>query len=301
MPRLFCLGTGYVAERFARSLVGEGWRAAGTTRDPARAAALQAGGIEALVLNDSASLPAAAIDAMAASHAWLVSAAPTEAGDPFLPLVEEAARTAPLLPRWVGYLSTTGVYGDTGGAWVDENTPPAPDKPRTARRVSAETAWLDLADRLGAAGCVFRLGGIYGPGRSVLDKLREGAAHRVVKPGKVFNRIHVDDIVRVLTASLARPRPRAVYNVVDEEPLAPGVPVEHACTLLGREPPPEVEADDPSLSAALRGFYEGNVRVRSAYLRPELGVELLYPDVRRGVEALVRALDDDDPLQAKAS
>jgi nucleoside-diphosphate-sugar epimerase len=190
--------------------------------------------------------------------------------------------------RWVGYLSTTGVYGDRDGGWVDESSELRPTGERGRRRVVAETAWLDLWRRHGLPVHVFRLAGIYGPGRSAFDSLRQGRAQRVDKPGQVFSRIHVDDIAAVLAASMAKPNPGATYNVCDDDPAAPAEVIAHAADLLGIEPPPLVPFAEAKLSYMARSFYADNKRVRNDRIKAELGVELAYPDYRRGLADILK-------------
>jgi nucleoside-diphosphate-sugar epimerase len=190
---------------------------------------------------------------------------------------------------WVGYLSTTGVYGDRDGGWVDETSELRPSGARGRRRVAAETAWLDLWRDRGVPVHIFRLAGIYGPGRSPFDALRAGTAKRIVKPGQVFSRIHVDDLASVLLSSIARPRPGAVYNVCDDEPASPADVVAHAAQLLGAPPPPLVSFDEAALSPMARSFYADNKRVSNALIKTELGVRLRYPDYRAGLAAILAA------------
>lgn len=186
---------------------------------------------------------------------------------------------------WAGYLGTTGVYGDRGGEWVSEADPVAPTQPRTRRRVRAEGHWLAS----GLPVQLFRLAGIYGPGpgRSALAAVRSGRARRIVKPGQVFCRIHVDDIVQVLRASMIRPNPGAIYNVADDEPAPPQDVVTYACELLGVEPPPEIPFETADLSPMARSFYSDSRRVSNERIRGELGIELLYPSYREGLSALL--------------
>jgi nucleoside-diphosphate-sugar epimerase len=285
--RLFCFGLGYAAGRFAASLMRDGWAVAGTSRDGDKLAALAAQGFTAHRFDRDHPLddPAAAL---AGTTHLLVSVPPEDAGDPVLGVHEaDIARVESL--AWVGYLSTTGVYGDRGGDWVDEDSVLKPASERALRRVAAEDAWLDVWHRYGIAVHIFRLAGIYGPGRSVIDQLRSGTARRVVKPGQVFGRIHVDDIGAVLRASMARPNPGAVYNVCDDEPAAPSDVVEHASRLLGVEPPPAVSVEEAGLSPMALSFYADNRRVRNDRIKRELGVVLSYPDYRRGLEACLTA------------
>ena len=286
-PRLFCFGLGFTGSALGDALVGDGWRVAGTSRTADRVAALAARGMEAHLFERGRPLadPAAAL---AGTTHLLVTAPPDELGDAALDL-HEADLAALESLEWVGYLSTTGVYGDRQGDWVDETSEPRPVSPRALRRVAAEDAWLDVWHRYGIAVHVFRLAGIYGPGRSVLDQIRAGTARRIDRPGQVFGRIHVDDIVQVLRASMRRPNPGAVYNVADDEPAAPADVVAYACGLLGVEPPPLVALEGAQLSPLARSFYDDNRRVRNDRIKRELGVTLRYPHYRRGLAACLTA------------
>ncbi|MGH7113096.1 MAG: NAD-dependent epimerase/dehydratase family protein, partial [Stellaceae bacterium] len=191
--------------------------------------------------------------------------------------------------RWFGYLSTTGVYGDRGGGWVDERSELRPSGERGRRRVAAEAGWLDLWRRRGVPVHIFRLAAIYGPGRSPFDALRAGTARRIDKPGQVFSRIHVEDLARVLCASMSQPRPGAVYNVCDDDPAPPEAVVAHAAALLGVPAPPLVPLAEAGLSALARSFYDDNKRVRSALIKSQLGVALRYPDYCAGLAAILAA------------
>ncbi len=284
--RLFCFGLGYSAMTLARRLQAEGWSIAGTTRDPAKQAELQAAGIDAHLFTRERPLaePAAAL---AGSTHLVTSIAPDEAGEPVLDLHLDDLLAVPSL-RWAGYLGTTGVYGDHGGGWVTEATPVDPSLARTRRRVQAEGRWLAS----GLPVHIFRLAGIYGPGpgRNALDNVARGTARRIIKPGQVFGRIHVDDIAAALAASIARPNPGAIYNVADDEPSPPQDVVTFAAELLGVEPPPEVAYEEAELSPAARSFYADNRRVDNTRIKQELGVRLRYPNYRDGLRALHAAL-----------
>ncbi|MBP1182568.1 SDR family oxidoreductase [Methylobacterium sp. PvR107] len=223
-------------------------------------------------------------DDLADTDALLVSAPPGAEGDPVLARYAAAIRAGRI--GWIGYLSTIGVYGDQGGAWIDEATPAAPRSARSRIRLDAEAAWLKLGAETGKAVQVFRLSGIYGPGRNPIVKLREGRSQRIVKAGQVFNRIHVDDIATTLRASIDRPRAGAVYNVTDNEPAAPQTVTEHAAALAGLPLPPEIDFETADLSPMARSFYGENKRVRNALIRDELGVALAYPTYREGLAAL---------------
>ena len=193
-----------------------------------------------------------------------------------------------LKPRWLGYLSSTGVYGDKQGGWVDEATPPAPSNPRSAKRLAAEIAWAVFAAETRAPLHIFRIAGIYGPGRNPLEALRAGTARRFDKPGQVFSRIHVDDLAAALAASIANPSPNAIYNVCDDEPVSQADVIAYGAELLGLTPPPlEVfAAAEPSLSEMAKSFYRDSKRVRNGKMKRELGVALAYPTFREGLRAL---------------
>jgi nucleoside-diphosphate-sugar epimerase len=216
----------------------------------------------------------------------LVSVPPDAAGDPVLAVHgEDIARIKGL--RWLGYLSTTSVYGDHGGGWVDETAELAPSGDRGRRRVAAEAGWLELWHRRGVPVHIFRLAGIYGPGRSPFDALRAGTAKRIDKPGQVFSRIRVEDLAHVLAASISRPRPGAIYNVCDDDPAAPEAVVAHAAALLGMPAPPLVPFEAAELSPMARSFYDDNKRVSNRLIKSELGVTLRYPDYRAGLAAIL--------------
>ncbi|WP_133611761.1 SDR family oxidoreductase [Dongia mobilis] len=281
---LFCFGLGYSARRLADRLLSAGWRVSGTCRSPEKRQALARAGIAAEIFDREHPVPDLARHLAAATH-LLSSVPPDGAGDPVIDLHRaEIDAAAPHL-AWIGYLSTTGVYGDRGGAWVDEQSDLSPSGERGRRRLLAERAWAALAQ----PAHLFRLAGIYGPGSSALDTVREGRARRVVKPGQVFSRIHVDDIVNVLTASMARPNPGAAYNVCDDDPAPPADVITFACTLLGVAPPPEVPYESADLSPMARSFYDDNKRCRNDRIKHELGVTLAYPDYRTGLRALLGA------------
>jgi dTDP-4-dehydrorhamnose reductase len=287
MSSLFCFGLGYTARSLGRSLRDKTWAVAGTSRDAAGAAAASERGFSALVFDGRGKLPGDALDGV--SHV-LVSVPPGADGDPVLrwcahDLVARARQLA-----WVGYLSTTGVYGDHGGGWVDEATVCAPVSERAKRRVAAEDGWLALQREHGVPVHVFRLAGIYGPGRNQLAAILNGSAKRIVKPNQVFSRIHVDDIAGVLEASMAKPHPGRIYNVADDEPAPPQDVVAYAAALLGRAPPPEIAFEDAELSEMGRSFYGESKRVSNRRIKQELGYRLIYPTYREGLIALLHGL-----------
>ncbi|ODS01779.1 NAD(P)-dependent oxidoreductase [Methyloceanibacter superfactus] len=285
VSRLFAFGLGFSAQVLGARLADRGWEVAGTARDADKIAQLREHGYAATRFagdRDNADLP----PLLAGTTHLLHSIPPGPDGDPVLNAYrEEIAKLGSL--EWIGYLSTVGVYGDQQGRWVDEGTPPKPNSARTEARVVAEQAWIDFGKEIGVPVQVFRLAGIYGPGRSVFDKLAAGTARRINKDGQVFSRIHVDDIATVLEASMARSRAGAIYNVADDEPAAPGDVVAHAAALIGVEPPPEVAFKDADMTPMARSFYEGSRRIGNALIKSELGVTLRYPTYREGLASLM--------------
>jgi len=288
MSTLLCFGLGYSAEYFV-GMFGDAFaRIIGTVRGAERAAVLNAhfaGRLKALAFDGRA--PTAEVErAIGEADVALISIPQTETGDPVLAAFSGALLRARRL-RSIVYLSTVGVYGDHGGAWVDEDTPPRPDSARTRGRLGAERAWQELGARSGAAVSVLRLAGIYGPGRNALVQITRGDARRIVKPAQVFNRIHVGDIAQAIDAAFARGA-TGIFNVADDEPSAPGDAIVFAARLLGREPPPEIPFADaaPSLSPMALSFWQECRRVRNDKLKRELGVTLLYPTYREGLRAL---------------
>lgn len=293
MSRLFAFGLGYTAEAFARRVRALGWRVSGTARTPEGVARLRALGYEGYLFDGAAPAEGAEAAIAAATHV-LVSAGPDDAGDPTLrhhgPLLADTAELA-----WIGYLSTIGVYGDAGGAWRDEMSAPNPGSERTRRRVAAEEDWLAFGRAHNKTVQVFRLGGIYGPGRSAVDDLREGRARRIIKPGQVFNRIHVEDIAAVLEAAARGRGQHELYNVTDGEPSPPQDVITYAAKLMGIEPPPEVPFESAPLSPMGRSFYGENRRVRSLRIRDDLSVKLRYPSYREGLAAILAAASNVSP------
>lgn len=275
---LLTIGQGYTADALAARLAPKGWRLFGTTRTEERMDTVRARGVTPLLWPDVK-------DALARATHLLMCAAPSEGTDPFL--AEFGSNMAELAPNlaWAGYLSTTGVYGDHAGAWVDEDTPLAPTTARGKARAAAEAAWQDIGLPLH----IFRLSGIYGPGKSALDRIRNGTAKRIIKEGQVFSRIHVEDIAQALEASMAQPSPGSVYNLADDDPAPPQDVIEYAAELLGTALPPAVPFDEAELSPMARSFYSESKRVRADRVKAELGIDLLYPDYRSGLEAILAA------------
>lgn len=274
MKTLLSLGHGYSAQELARRLIPQGWRVIGTTRSPDRFDVLTAQGVEPLLW------PSELAPLLPGVTHILASAAPDASGDPFLKVA--AADLAASRPQWVGYLSTTGVYGDHAGGWVDENTALTPSSLRGEYRVLAETQWRAT----GLPIHIFRLAGIYGPGRGPFEKVRDGSARRIIKPGQVFSRIHVADIAQVLEASIRHPNPGAAYNVCDDDPAPPEDVLSYAAHLLGLPEPPAVPFDEADLTPMARSFYSESKRVRNDRIKDELGVRLIYPTYKEGLRAL---------------
>jgi len=272
--RVFIFGLGFSGRAVARRLVSRGVTVGGSERDPARRASLLAEGIAAAGFP----VPDSALSGL--THV-LSTVPPGTEGDPVLAAHGSALRAARL--QWTGYLSTTGVYGDSGGAWVDETTPPRPGVERSRRRLAAEGDWRALGAH------VFRLAGIYGPGRSAFDQLRAGRAHRYDKPGQVFGRVHVEDVAGAVEASIARPCPGAIYNVCDDEPAPPQDVIAEAAALLGMAPPPLEPFDTAKLSPMAASFYEENRRVRNDLIKRELGFRPAFPTYREGLRAILAA------------
>lgn len=273
---LLSIGHGYSAAALARRLVPRGWRVIGTTRDAARLPQLAAQGVEGAVWPGTPLAPLLA----RATHV-LSSVPPGPGGDPVI-LAEGAALDA-ARPVWVGYLSTTAVYGDHAGAWVDEGTPVEPATERGRWRAAAERAWAATGLPLH----IFRLAGIYGPGRGPFAKVRDGSARRIVKPGQVFSRIEVQDIASALDLSMARPMPGRIWNLCDDEPAPPQDVIGHAAALLGLPPPPEVPWDAADLSPMARSFYSESKRVRNDRIKADLGWRPASPSYREGLAALL--------------
>ncbi|MCW5734599.1 MAG: SDR family oxidoreductase [Enhydrobacter sp.] len=276
--KLFIFGLGYSGLEIARLAMAEGWNVAGTITSAEKAERLAAEGIDTHLFDGTASFSARALDD--ASHV-LCTIAPGTAGDPVLRTDSVRGRGV----RWLGYLSTTGVYGDHDGGWVDETTPSRPDQPRSIERLAAERVWQAMD------ATIFRLPGIYGPGRSAIDRVKAGTAQRIDKPGQVFSRIHVADIAAAVLAAMMRPSSGRIYNVADDLPASNSEVIAYACELLGVPIPPIIPWAEvaPTMSAMARSFYAENRRVRNERLKHELGVTLRYPTYREGLRAIADA------------
>jgi nucleoside-diphosphate-sugar epimerase len=284
--RLLCFGLGYSARHLADRLEPRGFSIVGTCRKPDGTTALRDAGIEPLVFDGRRPVPEEALEGV--THV-LSSVPPDRDGDPAFLLHRDWFDAHARDLAWIGYLSTTGVYGDTGGNWVDETSPLAPSNDRSQWRVIAEQQWLGLWQRHGAPAHVFRLPGIYGPGRSAIDQVRSGTARRIDKPGQIFSRIHVEDIAATLEASIDRPRGGAIYNVTDDEPAPNADVIACAFELLGQPVPPAIPYDQiaPSMTPMARSFYADSRRVRNTLIKDELGVRLAYPSYREGLRAIL--------------
>ena len=284
--RLFIFGTGFSSKAFAEEVRDQFDWIGGTTRSPDKMEALRTLGVEPFLFDGNSQGDGVAEALKQATHI-LVSIAPNEAGDPVLN--QYANEIVGAKPRWIGYLSTVGVYGNHDGAWVDEETPLHPVSKRSVQRVAAEEAWLAFAEQNDLPVQIFRLSGIYGPGRNAFENFRKGTARRLVKPGQVFNRIHVADIAGALKAAMAKPSTR-VFNVTDDEPAPPQDVVAFAAELLGVEAPPEIPFETADLTPMARSFYGENKRVSNQRLKDELGFTFRYPDYRVALKALLETV-----------
>lgn len=285
--KLFCFGYGYVAAFLAESLSNSGWKIAGTTTDLHKKALMEQAGIETHVFHEDQKLENIS-DILKDTTHILTSIPPSDAGDPVFNLHgKDIAQLEHL--KWFGYLSTTGVYGNRDGGWVDEASMPAPTSDRGHWRFQAENNWLSLLNDHQLPVHIFRLAGIYGPGRSAIEAVQAGTARRIDKPGQVFNRIHVIDLVRTLRASIDKPHKGAIYNVADDEPAPSHALIEYACELTGEPVPPLLPFDEADMSPMARSFYADNKRIRNTKIKNELGVELACPTYREGLRACLDA------------
>jgi len=283
--RLFVFGYGFTGRALARRLAGEGWSAAATYRDEDGAARITGDGFEPVHVADRPRL----VRLLAETQALLVTTPPGEEGCPGLNTLVGPLAEAGAFPDWMGYLSTTGVYGDRRGGWVTETSRLAAQSVEGARRVAAERDWREVGRGMGLTVTAFRLPGIYGPGRSAFDRLREGRARRVAAAGHVFSRIHLDDLTSGLAASIARPRAGGIYNLCDDEPAPNSDVVAYAAELLGQPPPPLVTLEDAALPGAAQRFYAESKRVSNALAKAELGWRPAYPTYREGLRAILAA------------
>lgn len=296
---LFCFGYGYSCSWLGHALLTQGdWSVAGTTRDSEKKITMRESGIKPFLFDSEHAIPDPLYILSDITH-LLISTPPSDAGDPaFLSHAQDIIRLPNL--EWVGYLSTTGAYGDRDGGWVDENATPRPTTRRGSRRLKAEEQWLSLLEH-NVPVHIFRLAGIYGPGRSALDSIRSGVARRINKPGHAFSRIHVEDIVQVLVASMEKPSAGALYNVCDDEPAPSHEVIDYACDLLGIDSPPLIDFDSVDLAPITRSFYADNKRVKNDKIKSELNVSLKYPNYRIGLKGCVDYETSDAQTEKNAS
>lgn len=276
---LLSFGHGFSARALAARLIPQGWRIVGTTRSAEKCDDIAATGVDPLIWPGDDVAPL-----LEQFPHVLISAGPGPDGDPVLGALEPAIRRAASSLRWVGYLSTTGVYGDHQGGWVDECTALSPATKRGQARVEAEAAWRAIPD---LPLHIFRLAGIYGPGRGPFAKVRNGTARRIIKEGQVFSRIHVEDIAQALELSLNRPQAGAIYNLCDDDPAPPQDVIAHAATLLDLPVPPAVEFETAEMTPMARSFYAESKKVRNDRIKQDLGWHPAYPDYRSGLAALL--------------
>jgi hypothetical protein len=288
MTTLLCFGFGYCAEHYLLAFGNKFSRMIGTVRSADRARTLNEryGDRLQVIVFDGRTVTDELRRAISEADALLISAPPDETGDPLLNVLKHEPIDTPDL-RSIVYLSTIGVYGDSRGAWVDESTEAKPGSVRGRARLAAEQAWQQCGERHGAAAAILRLAGIYGPGQNALLQVASGKARRIVKPGQIFNRIHVEDIAQAIDAAFSR-RVSGTFNVTDDEPSPPGEPITFAAQLLGVAPPPEVsfESISPTMSPMALSFWQECRRVHNDVLKRTLGVRLLYPTYREGLRAL---------------
>ena len=287
MNHILFFGLGFSAKALAERLAARGWTVSATSRSAAGAEAIRARGYRAFVFDGTSPLPEAAFEGV--TH-MVDSAPPGDDGDPVLRQNRRDFANRARQFQWVAYLSTTGVYGDHGGGLVTEDTPLTPNTERGHKRLMAETQWLDLWRAHGLPVHIFRLAGIYGPGRNQLLSLRDGTAKRVIKEGQIFSRIHVADIANTLEASIAHPHPGRAYNVCDDEACPPQNVVEFGARLLNLPVPPDVPFEEADLSPMAKSFYADSKRVSNERIVTERGVRLTYPTYREGLAAIARAL-----------
>lgn len=288
---LVCLGMGFSASALAELVDREGWKISGSSRTAEGAAEIRAHGWHGFAFDaqqDGAVLRQELAGSLNDVTHLVISIPPGDEGDV---IARDHGDDIARLPKleWVGYLSTIGVYGDHQGDWVDETTSPSPLSRRSKLRLEAEKAWQGLAERARWRLQIFRLAGIYGPGRSAIDQIVAGKARRIIKKDQVFNRIHVNDIATILRAGMAGAGRHTIYNIADDEPGPPQEVVAFAAQLLGVEPPPEIAFEDADLSPMGRSFYNERKRVRNNRIKEDLGIRLSYPDYRKGLEAIMAA------------
>lgn len=284
--KLFCFGLGFTGSALVREVRAKGWMASGTCRENAQKDVWAEAGVQSYCFDGKVTSKAVEKALREASHVLVTIPPQKDIGDVVLKHFKKILMGSSQL-QWLGYLSTTGVYGNRDGEWVDEASELKPGFDHQRRRVEAEEQWRSLYEEHLVPVHVFRLAGIYGPGRNLLQRVRQGSARRIDQPGLVFNRIHVGDVVQALSASMDHPRQGAIYNVSDDVPSSPADAVAFACELLDVEVPPLIALEGAELSKMGRGFYLTNKKVRNHKIKEELGVQLQYPDYKVGLRALL--------------
>ena len=284
--KLFCFGYGYVAEHLANALKAQDptWQICGTTRDTDKLSMMREDGIKAYLFSEETPFHDPLFIFNGATHV-LISIPPNKQGDI---VFQTHARDILNIPtvQWIGLCSSTSVYGDRDGDWVDETSEIRPTSERGSKRARAESAWLKMRRIAGIPINIFRLSGIYGPGRSAIDTVRAGNPRRIEKPGHAFNRIHVDDIVQTMIASMDQPQPGDIYNLADNDPAPSHELVAYACALLGKEAPELIPYSEADMAPMARSFYKENKRVKNDKIKNKLGITLKYPDYKAGLDAI---------------
>ena len=283
LDKQFYFGFGYTAKALSTRL-GDANLAAGTTRSMASIKRLNLAGFSAVIF-DGKKNSNEVINLVSSANHILNSIPPDMEGDPVLRCFSKSLKNTDNL-KWIGYLSTTGVYGDHDGEWVDETTPLKPNGKRGRRRAFTEDSWLKLYRNYGLPVHIFRLASIYGPGYSVIDRLRMGTARNIIKPNQVFSRIHIDDLVNVLLASIKNPCPGKIYNVCDDRPASPQEVIAYAAKLLTAPLPPSIDYQSNELTEIIRSFYADNKRVKNHLIKTDLRITLKYPTFREGLKAI---------------
>jgi nucleoside-diphosphate-sugar epimerase len=283
---LFCFGLGFAAQVFAKRMHAQGWTVSGSSRAIDKKDSLKE---LSMLPFDGTCVTEEIRGALSEATHLLISIPPQPSGDVVLQKFSSQLAECKKL-EWIGYISSTGVYGDTQGQWVDESSPLHPITELNVRRVEAENGWLSMAKENGCPVMIFRCAAIYGLGRNLLVSVKQGRARRIEKPGLVFSRIHVEDLAQILEASINKPRSGEIYNVSDDHPAPPTEAVEYACNLLHVTPPPLIPFESAELSKIARGFYQTCKRVGNKKIKEELGVKLKYPDYRSGLEAILKTM-----------
>jgi nucleoside-diphosphate-sugar epimerase len=284
--KLFCFGLGFTGSALVREVRARGWIASGSCRENTQKEFWAEAGVQSYCFDGKETSEAVENAVRGASHVLVTIPPQKDAGDVVFKYFKKILTGSPQL-QWLGYLSTTGVYGNRDGDWVDETSELKPGFDHQRRRVEAEDQWRNLYREHQVPVHIFRLAGIYGPGRNLLQRVRQGSARRIDQPGLVFNRIHVEDVVQVLSASMGHPHPGAIYNVSDDVPSSPAEAVAFACELLHADVPPLIALEDAELSKMARGFYLTNKKVRNHKIKKELGVQFRYQDYKAGLRALL--------------